>query len=112
MARAGAFGASSVRFELPLSLLSPERAREASGIMCRHADEGFPEEQLHRTRGCVTFRSRLRLVAFARRARASLFESKRAVLPALARVPHPTISPVLGSLSNPAEPRQVDRLES
>ena len=73
VARAWAFGASSVHFSLPRPLLSPERAREASGIVCRHADEGCPEEQLHRTRGCVTFCSRLRLVAFARRARASLF---------------------------------------
>ena len=64
VARAWAFGASSVYFSLPRPLLSPERAREASGIVCRHADEGCPEEQLHRTRGCVTFRSRLRLVAF------------------------------------------------
>ena len=103
VARAWAFGASSVHFSLPRPLLSPERAREASGIVCRHADEGCPEEQLHRTRGCVTFCSRLRLVAFARRARASLFESKRAVLPALARVPHPNTSLVLGSLPDPAE---------
>ena len=58
VARAGAFGALSVRLALPRPLLVPERALEASGIVCRRADEGCPEEQLHRTRasrGCVTF---------------------------------------------------------
>ena len=79
MARAGAFGASSVRFELPLSLLSPERAREASGIVYRSTDEGCLEEQLHRTRGCGTFCSHLRLGVRARPARGRLIKSHWAV---------------------------------
>ena len=100
VARAGAFGASSVRFELPLSLLSPERAREASGIVYRSTDEGCLEEQLHRTRGCGTFCSHLRLGVRARPARGRLIKSHWAVHPALDRVPDLSTHQVLGTYHN------------
>ena len=102
MACARDFGASSVHFELPLSLFVTVRAREASGIVRQHTYRHSQEEQLHLTPKPNVFCSRCRLCVFIRQARASLFESQRAELPAPARVPHQNTCPVIGLLSDTA----------
>ena len=81
------------------------RAPRASGIVSKYVDP-LRFESLTRTLQIRRVRLSDRTVrtgrVFIRQARASLFESQRAVLPAPARVPHPNTCPVIGLLSDTA----------
>ena len=100
----GVLGASSECFRPPSPFFVRARAHEALGIVHYHTHCESSEGQLRLTRGCDTFCSRSRLCVFVQRGCGRLFESQRAVLPAVARTPHPNPCPRLGLGSTPAKP--------